>query len=203
MNQKENLIGGAVLLLIALVIGFLVLRPKGDGGDSGIKDAGQAQLAQVNSILKPSLLPLLKVGSQGALTVSQGQGSLPGGDKWRYKNSWPNPDLKVRNAEGRLVKLSSSGKGQGGTLWMQAQGSLNAPLATQLARKALNDPKLEILSVGGKNYLESKRIVASGVSIKGERLRVDGLFSSKLCAKKGLSEPAVENSCRKKIRSRK
>lgn len=192
---KENLIGGAVLLVVIGLIGFFVLKSGGQDGGKGVNSVEQAQIQQRKSILRPQLLPLIEQSTEGPSVVASGSGSFEGGETWRYKNSWPNPDLKTQGADGEMVEIPVLGVGEGATLWMTAKKDLSLTSATALARKALNDPKLTFISDGKQWVLVSKRLVSTSAKGRGPKLTVSGLFSAQACKGDTAASPALAVAC--------
>jgi len=197
---RENVLGGLIILVVLAALGFLILKPGQQDGSGKLRSSSSAQSNDRRSILLPDLLSQLSQGQQGAVVTTSGKGSLGSGESWRYFNSWPNPDLKVQNAEGKTVKIPVSGLGVGGSLILTSSKKLSPSSATTLARKALNDPKLRVAVSSKQGQLISKRLVASSVSasVSGKRLVFKGLFSARAC--KTANQPALVNACQTRAR---
>lgn len=192
---KENLIGGAVLLIVIGLIGFFVLRSGSQDTGKGVNAVEQAQIQQRKSILRPQLLPFIEQTTEGPSVVASGGGRFESGDTWRYQNSWPNPDLKTQGADGEMVEIPVLGVGQGATLWMTSKNNLSLSSAATLARKALNDPKLTFISDGKKWVLVSKRLVSTSAKGRGTKLTVVGLFSAQACKGDTAASPDLARAC--------
>jgi hypothetical protein len=193
--NKANLAGAAAITLVLLAIVFLVLKPGSNDNSGKLNSVQAAQQQQRNSILKPSLLSEIEQSQRGALVVAAGAGLLPSGQSWKYENSWPAPEVKIVDSRGEVVTIPVSGKGQGGALTVKGQGS-----ATELARSALNDPKLIIVGTGKNARLQSSKMVAGKVNAKKSKLLVAGLFAIKACKKKPSGEPSLDRSCLNRTR---
>lgn len=199
--RQQHLVAGAIIAVILAIIGWMTISNKDTSSPVMPKrTAEQEQASRQNTILRPELIEQLERRSAGVLLKSSGEGTLPSGARWRYRNAWPNPDLKIRGATGETLAVQASGLGQGGELRLVGRKRVGSKQTAPLLREALNDRRVNIVRLRGKWHLTSRYIVARSITVKGRHLNIYGLFLASSCRGPNSVQAAVRKACQATVR---
>jgi len=198
MATKENIIGAAVVAAVLALAGFLILHPLSTDSGSSVRQIQEAALKPGRTILRPLLREQVASATRATLIIFKGRGTLGSGDEWSYLQSAPNPNLQVKDINGKTTTLKGGGGvGSGGTLIIRTAKRPSTAQAQKLLLESLNDPKLEIIKTASGWTMVSKYLVADAITWKRGKLVTRALFLRSFCPKRPIASSVrgLNRSC--------
>jgi hypothetical protein len=185
MATRANIIGAAVVAAVLALAGFLILNPLSTDSGSSVRQLQEAALKPGRTILRPLLRDQVVSTSRATLIIFKGQGTLSSGEEWSYLQSAPNPNLQVKDINGKTTALKGGGGvGSGGTLIIRTTKRPSTSQAQALLLESLNDPKLKIIKTGSGWTVISKYLVADEITWQHGKLVTRALFLRSFCPKR-------------------
>jgi hypothetical protein len=150
-----------------------------------VRQLQEAALKPGRTILRPLLRDQVVSTSRATLIIFKGQGTLSSGEEWSYLQSAPNPNLQVKDINGKTTALKGGGGvGSGGTLIIRTTKRPSTSQAQALLLESLNDPKLKIIKTGSGWTVISKYLVADEITWQHGKLVTRALFLRSFCPKR-------------------